>query len=192
MATSPLRAKRWTRAEYERLIDAGVFPSGEPIELIGGGLIVAEPQASRHFTAIARTAKTLEAAFGPGWVVRQQGPIALDDESEPEPDIAVVAGTIDDYREAHPARPVLVVEVAESSLSMDREHKGSLYARAGLADYWIVNLVDEVVEIYRQPARDLAAPFGWRYASRDMLAPSAWATPLAAPAARVAVSSLLP
>src|SRR5262245_39555297 len=116
MATPPPRLKRWTRAEYDRLIDVGMFRSGEAIELIGGGLIVAEPQASRHFTAIARTAKVLETAFGPGWVVRQQGPIALDDESEPEPDVAVVPGTIDDYEAAHPSRPVLIVEVAESSL----------------------------------------------------------------------------
>jgi Putative restriction endonuclease len=77
---------------------------------------------------------------------RSQGPVALDDESEPEPDIVAVPGTIRDYSGEHPARPVLVVEVSDSSLSLDRARKGNLYARAGLGDYWIVNLVERVLE----------------------------------------------
>ncbi len=89
--------------------------------------------------------------------------MALDDESEPEPDISVVAGDPRDYRDAHPQRPALVVEVALSRLSFDREHKGSLYARAGIADYWIVNLPDRRVEVYRDPVPDAGAVFGWRY-----------------------------
>ena len=92
-----------------------------------------------------------------------QGPVALDDESEPEPDVAVVPGQWDDYSDAHPARPVLVVEVADSRLSFDQKHKGSLYARAHLADYWILNLVDRVLEVYRQPAPSITAAFGWDY-----------------------------
>src|SRR5258705_3394023 len=106
------RTRRFTRAEYENPIDLGVFQPGEAIELIGGELMVAEPQGAPHYTAIRKTAKALEAAFGPGWEVRTQGPIGLDDESEPEPDIAVVPGAPDDYARAHPSRPVLTVEVA--------------------------------------------------------------------------------
>ena len=97
--------------------------------------------------------------------MRTQAPISLDDESEPEPDVAVVLGSQRDYGPDHPARPVLTVEVAESTLAMDRQHKGSLYARAGLADYWVVNLIDRVVEVYREPLPDAEAPFGWGYAS---------------------------
>jgi hypothetical protein len=74
-----------------------------------------------------------------------------------------VRGHHADYRHAHPVRAALIVEVAESSLLFDRAQKGSLYARAGIADYWIVNLVDHVVEVYRDPGPDLTAPFGWRY-----------------------------
>jgi len=192
MATTPARTKRWTRIEYERLMDAGVFRPGEPIELIGGGLIVSEPQGSHHFTAVRRATTTLEAAFGPAWEVRPQGPIALDDDSEPEPDVAVVPGAIDDYREAHPSRAALLVEVAESSLVLDREHKGSLYARTGIADYWILNLVDRVLEVFREPARDDSAPFGWCYARREVFDASASVTPLEAPGARVRVVDLLP
>ena len=186
------RTRRFTRAEYERLIDLGVFQPGEPIELIGGELMVAEPQGAPHYTAIRKTAKALEAAFGPGWDVRTEGPIGLDDESEPEPDIAVVPGSPDDYARAHPSRPVLTVEVAESSLALDRQHKGSLYARAGLADYWILNLVDRVLEVYRGPIADSSAPFGWRYDQREVLGGSARVTPLAAPRSSIAVAQLLP
>jgi Uma2 family endonuclease len=191
MAAYETKTRRWTRIEYERLVDLGIFQPGEPVELIGGELMVAEPQGAAHYTATWKAAKALEAAFGPGWMVRTQGPIGLDDESEPEPDVAVVPGGPDDYRRAHPSRPVLTVEVAESSLSSDRERKGSVYARAGLVDYWIVNLVDSVLEVYRDPTADPSAPFGWRYARREVLDRSASVRPLAAPGASIRVEQLL-
>jgi Uma2 family endonuclease len=84
------------------------------------------------------------------------------------------------------------VEVAVSSLALDRTQKASLYARAGVADYWIVNLVEGVVEVHRDPARDAEAPYGWTYASVDVLSPGASIAPLAAPASRIAVSALVP
>jgi len=192
MADHETRTRRFTRAEYERLIDLGVFQPGEDIELIGGELMVAEPQGAPHYTAIRKTAKALEAAFGPGWEVRTEGPIGLDDESEPEPDVAVVPGAPDDYARAHPSRPALTVEVAESSLALDRQRKGSLYARAGLPDYWVLNLVDRVLEVYREPAPDSATPFGWRYARSEVFDASARVTPLAAPGSSIPVSQLLP
>ncbi len=192
MADYETRTRRFTRAEYERLIDLGVFQPGEEIELIGGELMVAEPQGAPHYTAIRKTAKALEAAFGPGWEVRTEGPIGLDDESEPEPDVAVVPGAPDDYARAHPSRPALTVEVAESSLALDRQRKGSLYARAGLPDYWVLNLVDRVLEVYREPAPDSAAPFGWRYGRSEVFEASARVTPLAAPGSSIPVPQLLP
>lgn len=189
---APLRTRRWTRREYERLVDLGAFAPDEPIELVGGELIVAEPKGSPHATAVGLTADALRAAFGTGWVVRVQDPIALDDESEPEPDVAVVPGRWRDYRDAHPARPVLVVEVAETSLALDRDHKASLYARAGVPDYWIVNLVDRALEVQRGPVRDTAALFHWRYGSAVLLPPGATISPLARADALVAVADLLP
>jgi len=192
MEPSATRRRRWTRSEYEHLIELGVFRPGEPVELLGGELIVSEPQGSAHYTAIGLVEDALRAALGPGWLVRSQGPIALAADSEPEPDVAVTRGARRDYSREHPARPALVVEVAESSLALDREHKGSLYARAGVPDYWILNLVERVLEVYRDPVEDAARPFGWRYAARETLAPGASAAPLAAPAARIAVSDLLP
>src|SRR6059036_2893600 len=192
MASYETRTRRFSRAEYERLIDLGVFQPGEAIELIGGELMVAEPQGAAHYTAVRKTAKALEAAFGPGWEVRTEGPIGLDEDSEPEPDVAVVSGSPEDYSRAHPSRPVLTVEVAESSLAVDRHHKGSLYARAGLADYWVLNLVDRVLEVYREPATDSAAPFGWRYTRSEVFDAAARVTPLAAPGSSVSVLLLLP
>src|SRR5437016_2702473 len=192
MATYPARPRRWTRPEYGRLIEVGVFRPGEPVELLGGELIVSEPQGSAHYTAIGLVEDALRSSLGPGWLVRSQGPIELDDESEPEPDIAVMRGDRRSYSHRHPSRPALVLEVAESSLAFDREHKGSLYARARLDDYWIVNLVDRVVEIYRRPVPDTSAPFGSRYASKEVLSAESSVELLEVPGARILVSDLLP
>ena len=192
MADEDLETRWWQRVEYDRLIERGFFKPGEPVELLGGQLIVAEPQGNRHFTAIRAVEEALRTAFSQGWEVRGQGPIALDDESQPEPDIAVVPGTFRDYAGGHPSRPALVVEVSESSLAFVRAHKGSLYARAGLADYWIVNLVHRVLEVYREPRLDPSALFGRRYQSVKVYRPDASVSPLALPHALIRVSDLLP
>jgi Uma2 family endonuclease len=187
----PYTVRRWTRLEYDRAISLGIF-EGEPLELIGGDLIVAEPKGTYHSTSLGKTADVLRTVLPDGWIVRWQDPIALDDESEPEPDVSVVPGTRDDYRHAHPSRPALVVEIAESSLRFDRNQKGSAYARAGLPDYWIVNLIDRVLEIYREPVPDPSARYEWRYASVQVLRESDHASPLALPAIRISVADLLP
>lgn len=191
MSSVPLETRRWKRVEYEKLVDCGVF-QGEHLELLGGLLIVGEPQSSAHIVAVQLAHEALSQALGPGWNVRPQGPIALDDDSEPEPDIAVVRGTAIDYVDAHPSRPLLVVEVALSSLAVDREYKSSLYARGGVPDYWIVNLIDRVLEVRRQPSPSAAAPFEWTYDSLEILGPSDAVAPLAAPSAMIPVGRLLP
>ncbi len=192
MAGSDARVKRWNRVEYERLVDKGVFVPGERVELIDGVLLVAEPQSSSHFAAVRLAELALARAFGAGWDVRGQGPIALDDTSEPEPDVAVVRGGPRDYVDAHPAEPVLVLEVALTSLAFDRGPKSSLYARAGRPEYWIVNLVDRLLEVRRNPVPSRSAPYGWDYGSVQVLGPRESARPLAAPTAVIAVADLLP
>src|SRR5262245_12911210 len=156
MAQTPLTVRRWRRAEYDRLVDLDVF-RGEPVELIGGQVVVAEPQGAYHASALSTVDYALRAVLPSGWTVRLQAPVSLDEESEPEPDLVVVPGRPADYRRAHPTHPVLAIEVAESSLAFDREQKGSLYARAAIEEYWIVNLVDRVLEVYREPAPDDSA-----------------------------------
>lgn len=191
MVRVPLTIRRWTRAEYDRLVDLGVF-EGEPLELIDGQLVVAEPQGAYHAAAVGATADALRAALPPGWTVRVQAPVSLDAESEPEPDLAVVSGRPADYRTGHPRQPVLVVEVAHTSLEFDRRHKSSLYARAGLRDFWIVNLVERVLELHRDPAPDPAAPYGWAYRNVRTLASPATIAPLAFPSSPLSVGDLLP
>src|SRR4051812_28085232 len=115
MEQTPLAARRWTRKEYDQLGELGMFEC-EPLELIGGQLIVAEPKGPYHSGAVGRVADAVRRALPPGWVVRGQDAIALDDESEPEPDVAVVSGAHEDYLAQHPGRPALVIEVAQSSL----------------------------------------------------------------------------
>jgi Uma2 family endonuclease len=188
----PVPMKRWTRVEYERLVDCGIFEPSDRIELIDGLLLVSEPQSSPHYTSIQLVQQALARAFGEGWTVRSQAPIALDDASEPEPDVAVVRGGIRDFAAAHPVDPVLVVEVSLSSLAFDREHKASLYARAGRPEYWIVNLVDRVIEVRREPVPEPSAPYGWDYAFVDVLGPTERVSALGAPAVQIPVGDLLP
>ena len=184
--------KRWKRVEYERLVDRGIFEPGDRIELIDGLLLVAEPQTSPHYTTIRLVERALARAFGEGWEMRTQAPIALDDASEPEPDVAVVRGEVRDFTTAHPADPVLVVEVSLSSLVFDREHKASLYARAGRPEYWIVNLIDRVLEVRREPAPEPSAPYGWDYALVDVRGPAEYVSTLGAPAVQILIADLLP
>src|SRR5438093_2056648 len=124
MSSYPVRTRCWRRKEYDRLIDLGILHEDEPIELLAGQMLVAEPKTPLDSTAIGLAGDALRVAFGDGWLVCTHNPIALDDESEPEPDVMVIAGQIRDYRDTHPERAALVVEVALSSLAFDRRHKG--------------------------------------------------------------------
>ncbi|MGL4554823.1 MAG: Uma2 family endonuclease [Gemmataceae bacterium] len=187
---SGVRRRPLSKAEYYALGEAGFF-RGEKVELIEGQLVVQSPQESPHYTHIRRVARVLEAVFGPGHDVRQQGPLDLGQITEPEPDVAVVAGTFEDYLDHHPTTALLIVEVSVSTLAYDRGRKASLYARAGVADYWIVNVPDLQLEVHRDPAPDATAAFGHSYSLRQTLRAGAAVSPLARPTAAVAVSDLL-
>jgi Uma2 family endonuclease len=186
------KTRRWTRVEYERLVELGLFRPGERLELIDGLLVVREPQGSRHAATIRRVLTTLRRALGDAWQIDSQLPIALDVDSEPEPDIAVVPCDPGAYLDRHPSRAVLIVEIAEASYRIDRDYKASLYARAGIADYWIIDLIHDTVEVHREPEASPEAPYGWRYRSVATLRPPASVVPLAAPARPIAVADLLP
>jgi hypothetical protein len=185
------RVRRWTKAEYYRLAKLGFF-RGQRVELIEGRLMVQSPQGTLHTTGVEAVAEGLVALFGTGYSVRRQYPLDLGQHSEPEPDVAVVPGHFRQYSNAHPTGALLIVEVADTSVSYDRRRKGSLYARANIADYWIVNLVKNRLEVYRDPIPDAAEHYGHRYASRVDLVPPATVSPLALPGMVVAVASLLP
>ncbi len=142
--------------------------------------------------AITRVSDALRRSLGPGWPVRIQAPIALDAESGPGPDVAVVPGGPRDDLAAHPRRPALVVEAADSGLAVDRGARASLYARAPVADCWLVNLVEEVVEAHRPPRPDPAAPHGWHYGSIACTRRGALLAPVAAPACAAPLAGRLP
>ena len=192
MAVSSVRTKHWTRVEYERLIDLGAFRPGERLELVGGAVVVREPQGGPHATAVGLTEDALRLAFGAGWTVRTHSPVALDEDSEPEPDIAVVPGSRRDHRRVHPSHPVLIVEVADSSLEFDRREKASLYARAGIADYWILDLGGQGLEVYREPVAAPHARYGHRYGATITLGAGETVCPLSAPTVAVLIADLLP
>src|SRR4029077_4966975 len=121
-----------------------------------------------------------------------QSPISLDDRSEPEPDVCVVRGSPRDYVDAHPTRPALLVEGAQSGLPLARGRKATAYARARVVDYWIVNLIDRVLEVHRQPVRPGPAQRHWGYAAIETLGAERTIAPLATPSAGVRVADLLP
>jgi len=168
------------------------FFRGQRVELIEGRIMVMSPQGPVHFAIVDQVAEVLRELFGAGFWVRMQLPLDLNQTTEPEPDISVVVGSRTQYARAHPTSAVLLVEVSDTTASYDRRHKGSLYARAGIGDYWIVNLPRRRLEVYRAPIAAPTRPFGHRYSSRTDLLPGATVSPLALPPQTVAVSDLLP
>lgn len=176
---------RWSRDVYDRAVEAGVFGPDDRMELIEGELVMTAPHGSRHATAIRLVDRVLTRVFGEDCIVQCQLPLAIADDSEPEPDVAVVEGEIADYRDTHPSAALLVVEVADDSVRRDRMVKRRLYARCGIPEYWIVSLPDACLEVYRHPAGD-------DYREITVLGAGETVTPLARPAATIAVSDLLP
>jgi Uma2 family endonuclease len=174
------------------MIDAGIVQEGERVELIEGELLDLPVQGPLHATAIGLGRDILARAFGDGFCVRVQLPLALGDYSEPEPDLAVVLGSPRDYAAEHPASAALVVEIADTTLPYDCRQKASLYARSGIVEYWIVNLRERVLEVCRDPAPDAAAEFGHDYQSRTTVTAGGQVAPLAAPERPVPVADLLP
>jgi len=174
------------------MVERGLLDSDDKVELLDGLLIAKEPQSSVHAATTMAAQALLAKVFGPKYHVRLGAPVALDDYSEPEPDLAVVSGGPWTYKKGHPTRPSLVVEIPLTSRTKDRLLKGGLYARAGIGDYWVVNLIDEVVEVYRQPVEAPSRRFGWKYGSVKLLKRGATVTPLAAPRAKIRVADLLP
>jgi Uma2 family endonuclease len=185
MVTATVDTRRWTREEYERLAESGFFHPEERLELVDGAIYEMSPQSGFHATGVRAVDMALRPIFTAGYDIRCQFPLALGPDSEPEPDVAVVPGSWTDYTNSHPTSAVLVVEVAESSLLHDRKRKIPLYARAGIPEAWILNLVNWRLEVYRHPEHGI-------YASRVVLHDGNSVSPLARPEASIPVASLLP
>lgn len=173
-----------TREEYVRLVEAGVF-EGRRVELVDG--VVYEkmtPQQSPHASAIRRSLRALLEIFSlDQYAVDVQLPLDLSSRDMPEPDLAVVPRDETGYYASHPTGAVLVVEVADTSLRHDRK-KGRTYAKAGIQDYWLLNLTRNVLEVYRDPVGDA-------YCTRRILRRGERIAPLARLDAPIAVDDLL-
>jgi Uma2 family endonuclease len=180
-----VEGRRWTREEYERMIQAGVLAPAVRVELVDGEILNVTPQGSAHATAIRLGNQALSAIFRHGHTVQVRLPLALDPISEPEPDLSVVVGGPRNYRAEHPGSAVLILEIADTTLDYDRQRKGRVYARAGITDYWIVNIIENCLEVYRQPG-----PEG--YTSCQVLRPGEAVAPLASPGTAILVDDLLP
>jgi Uma2 family endonuclease len=176
---------RWTVAEYERLVDAGIFPPDTHAELLYGTVYEMSPQGSKHSATLSALSDRLHDAVGAGYHLRVQCPLAFEGGAEPEPDIAIVEGTYADYVERHPAVAALAVEIAVSSIKTDREFKLPLYAAVGIPEYWIVIVAERCVEVYREPH-----PASYTYATKTTLRPGDTLAPLAAPDAAILVADL--
>lgn len=187
MASTTVEAHRWTRREYERLAAKGFLPPAKHVELIEGVIYDRPPQDSLNATAIQCTHEALRSVFPPtgGYEIRGRLPLVLGEDSEPEPDFVVVRGSILDYLEAHPTTALLVVEIADSSLFHDRERKIPLYARFGIPEAWLLNLVSRELEVFRDPVEGA-------YQTRIVLRAEDSVPPLGRPEAVILVSDLLP
>ena len=145
--------RQLTSVEYYQMMESGIIREGERVELILGQIFTMAAKGTRHTLSTRKLFKQLLALIGDRADVQSQDPITLPNNSEPEPDIVIARLRSDDYVNSHPspADIILVIEVADSSIKFDREIKAPLYAAAGISEYWIVNLIDNHLEIYRQP-----------------------------------------
>ena len=184
------RTRRWTAPEYYRMADLGFF-RGQNVELIDGEIIEMAPQRNAHVFCVTKVADALRQAFGPDHWVRVEAPLDLDPHFQPEPDVAVVEGPPHAGAD-HPKSALLVVEVSDTTLRFDRVEKSSLYARHGIAEYWIVNLVDELLEVHRGPAADVTQRYGASYAAVTVLKRGQTVSPSSRHEAVISVADLLP
>jgi Uma2 family endonuclease len=146
---------KWSVEEYHKLIETGILGPEDRVELIRGWLVLKMTVNPPHAYAVTYLNRWfIRNLDEEDWVVRTQNPLSTDD-SEPEPDLLVAPGPLSLYKARHPcpADAMLVVEVADSTLRYDRTTKLELYAQARVPEYWIVNLIDGIVEVYSQPRK---------------------------------------
>jgi Uma2 family endonuclease len=166
IASKPLPVYRFTVKQYHRMIEAGILTNNDRVELLQGWIVPKMAQMPLHAGTITRITRRLAPLLPSEWLLRVQSAITLP-QSEPEPDLAIARGPEEIYLRRHPGpRDIrLLIEVAGSSLLDDCRHKGEIYAAARIPHYWIVNLVDRVVEVYTRPRAGKAAGYRTQHVS---------------------------
>ncbi len=180
----------WTRGQFNEIGDLGLFEGRRAI-LVEGEILAMPGMKDLHRTVLTLADYALREAFNPECFVSVQCPFDIGKATDPEPDLAVVRGNVRDYSGKGLTAAELIVEVSDTTYVYDRHEKTSLYALAGVQDYWIVRLKTRQVEVYRQPQPDGTQPFGFGYGEKTIYDSDAIVQPLAAPSP-VPVSALLP
>jgi Uma2 family endonuclease len=175
-----------TVQDYHRMAEAGIFHPEERVELIAGQIIQMSAKGTAHEAAITRTERLLRNRLSNQVLCRLQSPVQLDNYSEPEPDVAVVMPNPLDYDDHHPtpSEVFLIIEVADSSLKYDREKKAPMYAKAGITDYWVLDVIGRKLYVYRSPSQT-------GYQSKMILSEEATISPLAFPECLITVKEML-
>lgn len=191
MSIDDPRVLKWTQDDFYVMDEANLFESKDRrVELIDGQVLVFGKQEPLYCAMRTHARGILNDAFGERWHVQEFSPLDFGEYFLPLPDLAVIRGKIRD-RKAHPTSADLIVEVAVSSVKYDRTEKASVYARAGIQDYWIINVTRRRVEVFRQPIADAGAPFGFGYAETKVLNESEFIRPIAKQGVTIKVSDLL-
>jgi len=181
-----LPQRRWTVNEYHRMLEAGILTAGDRVELLDGHIIEMVPQEPPHASTTSIVGNDFVVLFaGKAWV-RQQLPITIAPDSEPEPDIAVVKHDPQRYRHRHPipGDVYLLVEVADSTLNYDRDRKATVYAQANISEYWVIDVKQQQLLIFRKPQGDT-------YQVKQVLRAGDAIAPVAFPDVVVELSNLL-
>ena len=183
---------KWTREQFHRAVEMGLWTPEDKLELIYGELVQKMGMNGPHATVLNLLQSVLGTLFGAGYIIRMQQPIVAPGESEPEPDVAVVAGTPRDFVRDHPTTALLLVEVSDSTLTYDLGAKSSLYAQAGVDDYWVVDVNARLVHVHRAPIASASFPNGYGFQTILRLTETDSISPLAAPAHSIRVADILP
>ncbi|RAM49401.1 MAG: Uma2 family endonuclease [Hapalosiphonaceae cyanobacterium JJU2] len=177
----------WTVQEYHRMAETGILGEDERVELLEGKIIWMSAKGTAHCSAVGRTYKLLEKLLGNQAWISIQDPIALNQRSEPEPDIAVVKIDSLDYADHHPtpSEVYLIIEVADTSLKFDCETKSKAYAQAGITDYWVLDVLNRQLYVFREPNED-------DYQSQVILAEDGTISPKQFPNVQIRILEMLP
>lgn len=184
-----IKVKQWTRDEYYKMAELGFF-HGKRVELIEGEIIEMSAMKSPQATAVSLVYEILREIFNSKYFIRNQQPISFSKITEPEPDLAVVKGKIRDFADSHPKNAKLIVEISDATLYFDRGTKSNLYAKNKIKDYWILNLKDRRLEVYRRPIKDKRSKY--IYSEIQIFTENDEVSPLAMPKAKIKVADLLP
>ena len=176
--------------DFARMTEAGFFEH-QRVELIGGDIITMPPISETHAQSLDKITKKLNKTLDDALVTRNQNSFDAGENNRPQPDIAIVRAA-DLSLHSPPSQALLIIEFSKTTLAYDRSTKLSLYASIGIPDYWIVNLNNNTVEVYRQPIESQEMEFGWDYASRVIYQRSQSVTILEVPEVSIAVDDVLP